>query len=250
MAELIKCMECGGMVSSEANQCPHCKTGRNGINGLKCHACGGLLKLSEAITFSLHGESDYEKSESFHNSCYQQISRKIEKKQTINCPVCAQPKQFSYANYSYRYSIINNTERINCANCGHPYEYKHIKANDPYARCKYCGFLLEKDLEVKIVDPQNNQDYYAHKLCNNKERQEQQVETKKYYENQEMMRNEEKYKMERKKAKESFEVSFKETFIPILLFGGFCVYVGGFWTPLFCIFLALYLIWCMVEYLK
>lgn len=242
MAELIKCMECGGMVSSEANQCPHCKTGSAGINGVKCHACGSLLKLSEAITFSLQGESDYGKSEYFHNSCYQQISRKIEKKQTINCPICAQPNQFSYVNYSYRYSMINNTKRINCANCGHPYEYKHIKANDPYASCTYCGFLLEKDLAVKILNPENNKDYYAHKLCNNKERQAQELEKKKYYENREMMRNEEKHKMRRKEAMENSNGCLQQTLIPMLILGGFCIYLGGFSPWLFGVSFTVYII--------
>jgi len=254
MAELIKCMECGGMVSSEANQCLHCKTDSNGIKGVKCTTCGGLLKFSEAIKVNDYYDEGAEKYiyRSFHNSCYQQISCKIvEKKLTINCPVCGQPNQFSYGNSSHGYSRSHRTERINCAKCAHPYEYKQTAANDPYASCKYCRFLLEKDLEVKILNPYNKDFYdYVHKLCNNKERQAQELETKKYYENQEIMRNEEKHKMERKKAKENVEVSLKETFIPILLFGGFCVYVGGFWTPLFCVFLALYLIFCMVEYFK
>ncbi|WP_193975067.1 hypothetical protein [Microcoleus sp. LEGE 07076] len=48
MADLLKCMECGGMVSSEAYKCPHCNTGRDGIRGVNCTICGGFLKFSEA----------------------------------------------------------------------------------------------------------------------------------------------------------------------------------------------------------
>jgi DNA-directed RNA polymerase subunit RPC12/RpoP len=253
MAELIKCMECGGMVSSEANQCPHCKTGYIGIRGVNCHACGGLLKVSEAIRHS-------PKSPDFHNSCYQQISRQIiEKKQTINCPVCAQPNQFSYGKSSYYRNSRNpyssgttsrshNTERINCAKCGHPYEYKQIEANDPYEHCKYCDFLLEKNLELKILDVESY--YYAHKICNNKERQAKQVERNKYFENQEMMKKEEEHKWKRKRAKENANDFVRAALIPILLFVGFCVYIGGFWTPFFFVFLAIYLMALMVKYFK
>ena len=246
MAELIKCMECGGMVSSEANQCPHCK---GSFRGVKCKACGGLLTFSEAIKVR---HSFYEDtSEYFHNSCYQQITCEIvEKKKTINCPVCAQPNQFSYGNYRYhRYSRRHDTERINCANCGHPYEYEQSEANDPYANCKYCEFLLEKDLEVKILNPQNNKDYYAHKLCNNKERQAQELETKKYYENQEMMRNEEKHKMERKEAMENANGCLQQTLIPMLILGGFCIYWGGFSLWLFGVSFTVYLILIALMYI-
>lgn len=86
MPDLLKCMECGGMVSSEADKCPHCNTGRDGIRGVNCKVCGGLLKFSECYRYY------------FHDSCYQQVTRKIvERKKTINCPVCAEPNQFSYA---------------------------------------------------------------------------------------------------------------------------------------------------------
>jgi hypothetical protein len=67
MAHLLKCMECGGMVSSEAHQCPQCKTDREGIRGVECKVCLGILKKSEATR---HGGY-------LHDSCYQKVSRKI-----------------------------------------------------------------------------------------------------------------------------------------------------------------------------
>lgn len=144
MASLSNCMECGGIVSSEANQCPHCK--KHGIHGVKCHACGEISKFSEAVR--IQKLSDQEKNDFFHNYCYQQVGQKIvEKKKIINCPLCAQPNQFSYANRGSHYMArLHSQDCINCSKCGHPYKYEQTKENDPYTQCTYCEFILEKSL--------------------------------------------------------------------------------------------------------
>jgi hypothetical protein len=72
-------MECGGMVSSEADQCPHCKTGSYGIQGVKCTVCGGLLKFSEAHRIDRFEEN----TDFFHNSCYQKVSQIVEKRKQL-----------------------------------------------------------------------------------------------------------------------------------------------------------------------
>jgi len=74
MADLLKCRECGGMVSSEAHQCPQCKTGREGIRGVECKVCLGILKISEATRHNGY----------FHNSCYQKVSKIVERKKENN----------------------------------------------------------------------------------------------------------------------------------------------------------------------
>jgi RNA polymerase subunit RPABC4/transcription elongation factor Spt4 len=127
MADLLKCMECGGIVSSEAHQCPQCKTDREGIRGVECKVCLEILKISEATR-----RSGY-----FHDSCYQKVSRPIvERKKTINCPVCQQPNHFSYG-YFTTPRRHGGTQHINCAKCGHPYLYQPIEKDDPYSNCMY-----------------------------------------------------------------------------------------------------------------
>lgn len=236
MADLLKCMECGGMVSSEADKCPHCNTGRDGIQGVKCHVCSGVLKFSEARRIN-HFE---EKSEFFHESCYQQVSRKIvEKKQTINCPVCAQPNQFSYANdtQSKRFSRFRYIERINCPKCGHPYEYKQLQENDPYSNCMYCGFLIENNLEVHIRDK-----YYAHKVCNTNERQAQEIWSMEYHENNRKKIDEEQRLKKKKEADEKFESKLRGALLPGLFMGGLSLVMGVWAILLFAILFGLYFI--------
>lgn len=46
MAELINCIECGGQISSQAGECPYCKT--EYPKGTKCIFCNQVMKQSEA----------------------------------------------------------------------------------------------------------------------------------------------------------------------------------------------------------
>ncbi|HCV29348.1 MAG TPA: hypothetical protein DGO89_03345 [Microcoleaceae bacterium UBA9251] len=232
-------MECGGMVSSEANQCPHCKTSRDGIRGVKCHVCGGLLKFSESIK---RYYDDDEKSEFFHHACYQQVSLKIvEKNQTINCPVCSEPNHFSYGRRERNWRT-HFKERINCAKCGHPYEYEQTEENDPYTNCMYCGFLLEKNLEVVVKNPYGGYDSYAHKLCYTNERQAEQLRLKEYLENSRKKSEEETRIKKKKEADEKFESKLRGAFWPGLFMGGLSLAMGIWAILLFGILFGLYLI--------
>src|ERR1035438_4040021 len=43
---LQKCIECGGVVSDDAYQCPHCK---GDWRGERCRACGVGMRLSDSV---------------------------------------------------------------------------------------------------------------------------------------------------------------------------------------------------------
>jgi hypothetical protein len=218
-------MECGGMVSSEANQCPHCKTNCYGIRGVNCTVCGEILKFSEARR--MQNPFFDERSDSFHDSCYQQVSRKSVEKQTINCPVCTQPNQFSYN---------NRNQRINCSKCGHPYEGK--VQNDTYSCCFYCGYILEKNLEVRIGKTSG----YAHKLCYTPQRQSEQLQFEINKENRDKKMAEEARQEMKKKAQEKFESKLRGALLPGLFMGGLSVAMGVWAIVLFGILFGLYLI--------
>ena len=238
MADLLKCMECGGMVSSEAYKCPHCNTGSDGIRGVNCTICGGFLKFSEARHIKL---GEYSKSQFFHNSCYQKISQTVEKKKTINCPVCTQPNLFSNADPRSR---LHYSERINCAKCGHPYEYQQTKENDPYTECMYCGFLLEKNLEVLVFksDYHDSPDYYSHKLCDTNERQAQRLKNQEYHENSRHKIEEQSRLKKKKEADEKFESKLRGALLPGLFMGGLSLAMGVWAILLFGILFGLYFI--------
>jgi DNA-directed RNA polymerase subunit RPC12/RpoP len=230
------------MVSSEADKCPHCNTGRDGIRGVNCLVCGGLLKFSEARRIT-KGYYEYAKSEFCHDACYQQVTRKIvEKKQTINCPVCSEPNQFSYAQQSSNKPRSNYKERINCAKCGHPYEYQQTKENDPYTECKYCGFLLEKNREVLIKNYYGGYDHYAHKVCYTNERQAQELRSMEYHENSRKKIEEEQRLKKKKEAEEKFESKLRGALLPGLFMGGLSLAMGVWAILLFGILFGLYLI--------
>jgi len=235
MADILKCMECGGMVSSEAYQCPHCKTGGYGIQGVKCTVCGGLLKFSEAHRIDRFEEN----TDFFHNSCYQKVSQIVDKKKTINCPACTHPNQFSYAtNRGNNFSAF----QLNCANCGHPYEYQQTKENDPYTECKYCGFLLEKNREVLIKNYYGGYDHYAHKVCYTNERQAQELRSMEYHENSRKKIEEEQRLKKKKEAEEKFESKLRGALLPGLFMGGLSLAMGVWAILLFGILFGLYLI--------
>jgi len=246
MADLLKCMECGGMVSSEAHRCPQCQTDREGIRGVECKVCLEPLKISEAT---------YKNSGYFHNSCYQKVSRPIvERKKTINCPVCQQPNHFSF---SYGYgttSSRNHSGSIQqiCTKCGHPYAYQPIEKDDTYSICNYCGFVLKKSREVQIIGSQ-----YAHKVCNNNKRQKQELQIQK---NREETREEEiryRHKKERekkenkqKKLYENLKSAIADSVGTLLVPGGFCFFIGYYGGSVFFgILFALRIILIIIDYL-
>ncbi len=228
MADLLKCMECGGLVSSEAYKCPHCNTGRDGIRGVNCTVCGEILKISEARKMQHHLLDD--RTNFFHDSCYQQVSRKSVENPTIkiNCPVCTQPNQFPYR---------NRNKYINCSQCGHPFECK--VQNDPYTSCFYCGYTLEKNLEVRIGKTYN---FYAHKLCYTPQRQSEQLQFAIDKENRDKKIAEETRLKMIKKAQEKFESKLRGAFWPALFIGGLSLAMGIWAILLFGILFGLYLI--------
>ena len=226
MADLLKCMECGGMVSSEAYKCPHCNTGRDGIRGVNCIVCGEILKISEARRMESRKFDD--RNDYFHDSCYQQVTRKIVEKQTINCPVCTQPHQFSYD---------NRNQSINCSKCGHP--YKCTVKNDTYSSCFYCGYPLENNLEVRIG---KNFNFYSHKLCYTPQRQSQQLQFERDREDRDKKISEETRLKKKKEADEKFESKLRGAFWPGLFIGGLSLAMGVWAILLFGILFGLYLI--------
>ena len=249
MTDLLRCMECGGIVSSEADRCPQCHTGREGIRGVECKVCLGILKKTEAT------RSGY-----FHDSCYQKVSRPIvERKKTINCPVCQQPNPFSFSHTSsFTSKLRNYSNRIQqiCAKCGHPYAYQPIAEDDPYSSCIYCGLPLEKSLEVQIIGSG-----YAHKVCNNNARQDREVQREvqlqrireerreeeiRYSHKKEIEKREKKQKKLYKNLKSAIAYSVWTLFIP----GGFCFFIGYYSASMFLGFLfAIRIILIIIDYL-
>lgn len=245
MADLLKCRECGGMVSSEAHRCPQCNTGREGIRGAECKVCLGLLKISEAT----YAQSGY-----FHNYCYQKVSRPIvERKKTINCPVCQQPNHFSFSHTSSFTSNLRNYSNMIqqiCAKCGHPYAYQPIAKDDPYSMCIYCGCMLENSLEVQIIGSG-----YAHKVCNNRARQCRELQKQKYSEEmREKQREEEiRYRQEKEREKreekqknlyENLKTAIADSVGTLLVPGGFCFLIGYYGGSVFFgILFAIRIIW-------
>ncbi len=213
------------MVSSEATQCPHCKTGGYGIQGVKCHVCSGVLKFSEARRMCNPVFDD--RLDSFHDACYQQVTRKIVEKQTINCPVCTQPHLFSYE---------NRNQSINCSKCGHP--YKSTVKNDTYSWCFYCGYTLEKNLEVRI----GKSSYYAHKLCYTPQRQSEVLQSERNIENRDKKMAEETRLKKKKEADEKFESKLRGALLPGLFMGGLSLAMGIWAILLFAILFGLYFI--------
>jgi len=86
MAKLINCIECGKSVSSEAAQCPHCKT--NVPVGRKCRVCHQISAI-------------FKESNGLCKSC----ANKLEKT-SIACELCGSPPQSAY-------------HGAECKNCGH-----------------------------------------------------------------------------------------------------------------------------------
>ncbi len=165
MATLDKCIECGGLVSSQASQCPRCLTPYP--LGVKCAVCCKILKRSEALKVKKnYGEIGIPTSvRFFHYSCHQQVSQLRTSRSRTSCPVCKHPFEF------------DTSSSITCPNCGQAFP-THLK-NPSYAPCCYCGFTLNKNLELAVKEVQGQfldgwvtETLYAHRICYTKERQE------------------------------------------------------------------------------
>lgn len=169
MATLLQCIECGSPVSSQASQCPRCST--RYPFGVKCIVCCEILKRSKALKLVRdYGETNHPTVvKFFHHACYDQVSKVRLGKSRTSCPVCKHAIEF------------DTCSSINCPNCGH-----HILTrleNPSFAPCCYCGFPLNRRLEVAIKEVPRQflegwiaETLYAHKICYTLERQ---VEEKK-----------------------------------------------------------------------
>ncbi len=169
---LSKCIECGGLVSSQASQCPRCSS-RYPL-GVKCIVCCQTLKRSEALklTKEYGGAENRVSVKFFHYSCHEQISQIRIGRARTSCPTCHAPIEFDTAS------------SVNCHNCGQIIPTN--LANPSVAHCCYCGFLLNKSLEVAIKEVSRpflsgiiTETLYAHRICYTSERQEQEEQLKK-----------------------------------------------------------------------
>jgi hypothetical protein len=166
MATLLRCIDCGKVVSSHASQCPHCQS-RYPL-GVKCTVCCQILKKSEALQISKdYGKRDIPKSvKFFHPSCYHQVNQIRTGKTITSCPACQASIEFDTSSW------------VICNNCGHEFS---TQLQDPdFASCCYCGFRLNKNLEVKVKDISRQlldgwitETLYAHKICYTQERRDQ-----------------------------------------------------------------------------
>jgi hypothetical protein len=177
MASLRTCLECGGWVSSQASRCPHCTTLYP--CGVKCTVCCKFLKRSEAlkITKEYGGAENRVDTKFFHYSCHHQVSQIRLGRARTSCPVCKSAIEFDTSSFA------------GCPKCGHTFA---TKLEDPsFTPCYYCGFRLNKNLEVKVkevsrpfLDHWITEPIYAHKICYTQEReeQEQKLKTQEYLE--------------------------------------------------------------------
>lgn len=109
MANLVKCAECGGMVSTEAGRCPHCG---GHTKPFTCDACGKPGK-----------QSDCAQRVRMHTACYIQhcLSADII---ADACPTCKAP--YNYAGVTPHpdtVSIIYYSQP--CHNCGQLIAHQH-----------------------------------------------------------------------------------------------------------------------------
>lgn len=164
MATLLKCVECGRQVSSQASQCPRCTTSYP--FGVKCMVCCQTLKRSEAIktTKEYGGAENRVSVKFFHSDCHAQVSQIRIGKSRTSCPVCKTAIEFDTGSL------------VTCYSCGHSFS---TRLEDPsFASCCYCGFHLNKNLELKVKEVSRQfltgwiaEPIYAHRVCYTKERQ-------------------------------------------------------------------------------
>jgi hypothetical protein len=164
MPTLLKCFECGGMVSSHASQCPRCTT--NYPFGVSCVVCCQKLKRSEAYKKSKEygGAENKVEVKFFHQTCYQQVSQIRVGRSRITCHVCKSPMEF------------DTSSTVSCYNCGQ--EIRTHLQDPSFGPCCYCSLPLNKSLEVAVkevnrqfLDGVTRETIYSHKVCFTKERQ-------------------------------------------------------------------------------
>ncbi|HBR15983.1 MAG TPA: hypothetical protein DD725_00020 [Deltaproteobacteria bacterium] len=132
MAELINCIEWGGQISSEAKECPQCKTGYP--QGEPCAVCNQVVKESEAERTL---DSIWNLA---HPRCYEKV-----KTDTIVCEIC--------------HTEVKGIPVTVCPKCGHPFKVKE---------CKYCGANVYEKNATEIYHSDSEGGYYtdyAHPLC-------------------------------------------------------------------------------------
>lgn len=139
MAKIKNCIECDGKVSSEAGECPHCKT--KYPHGVQCAVCCHVMKRAEART--------NRKGHWVHHSCYEKIKIEEIKFDTIVCPAC--------------HTQVNGSPVDKCPKCGHPFSVK---------TCHYCELPVYeekakkwKEITHRYVITNCECQMYAHPLC-------------------------------------------------------------------------------------
>ncbi len=172
MTTLLQCLECDRTVSSQASRCPHCTT--QYPFGVKCIVCCKHLKRSEAVKLSKEygGAENKVSVKFFHASCHNQVSQIRTGRARTSCPACKVPIEF------------DTSSSVTCHNCGHNVATR-LEAPS-LASCCYCGFNLNKNLEVGVkqvnrqfLDGWIKETIYAHRICYTKERQEQELKLRK-----------------------------------------------------------------------
>lgn len=133
MAKLTNCIECDGKVSSEAEQCPHCKT--KYPHGVQCAVCSHVVKQSEAWPKTA-GSTKW-----LHHRCYEKI-----KVDAIVCRAC--------------HTRVNGSLTDKCPKCGHPFRVEI---------CYYCHLPIyaekAKKWEQYYWHTDSKDTEYAHPLC-------------------------------------------------------------------------------------
>lgn len=172
MTTLLKCIECGGLASSQASQCPRCTT--RYPFGVKCIVCCQQMKRSDALktTKEYGGAENRISVKFFHPTCHAQVSQIRIGRSRTSCPVCKVSIQFDTGSW------------VTCYQCGHEFS---TRLEDPsFAACSYCGLHLNKSLEVKVKEVSRpfltgwiTEPVYAHKLCYTQERQEEEQKLQK-----------------------------------------------------------------------
>ena len=164
MPELLKCIECGKPVSSNAWSCPHC--GIREFTGVECHYCRKISKISELSVKEKQGYDSLILDYYYHSSCLKSIrddgrvaeEPKIEKG---SCSVCGysyvvKPTDYrSSSEWGYYYAV-------RCSNCGQGVSSKPDMTK--ISVCLVCNHDVATEKAVCI-------DYlgekcYLHSVCN------------------------------------------------------------------------------------
>jgi hypothetical protein len=165
MAELLKCIECNGLVSSEASSCPHCKA--SSYRGVKCCVCDQTMKHSQEYQIKVGSPTTFpgERESYFggHKSCYDKVYPKSLLTIYVNthCSLCGNILKVDAGKVFYYEK---------CDKCGHDLDHlKELSGKyDYYNSCYYCHLRLIKSSEIKFQLYNRSglsQDYYAHKEC-------------------------------------------------------------------------------------